>query len=49
LENDFPAIDEVAGLGTKWPAGDTQYLYGVKFWQWLANEIQEGWSVVLNS
>ena len=37
LENDFPHIDEVAGLGTKWPASDTQYLYGGRFWGWLAD------------
>ncbi|MDO8519204.1 MAG: hypothetical protein Q7T11_03460 [Deltaproteobacteria bacterium] len=41
LENDFPHIDEAAGLGTRWPAADLQYLFGVKFWKWLADRYGE--------
>lgn len=41
LEGNFPKIDEAAGLGYKWPGADSQYIYGVKFWQWLANKYGE--------
>ncbi|MBI4412513.1 MAG: PD40 domain-containing protein [Deltaproteobacteria bacterium] len=40
-EDKFPHIDEAAGTGLKWPGGNTQYLYGVKFWQWLAGKYGE--------
>lgn len=39
--NNFPAIDEVAGLSIKWPASESQYIYGVKFIQWLGNTFGE--------
>lgn len=41
LDDDFPHIDEAAGLGSRWPASDTQYLYGVRFWEWLADRYGE--------
>ncbi|MBI2338757.1 MAG: PD40 domain-containing protein [Deltaproteobacteria bacterium] len=41
LEDKFPRIDEAAGLGRKFPGSNTQYVYGVKFWQWLAGKYSE--------
>lgn len=41
LSNDFPAIDEAAGLTTRWPASDLQYLYGARFWRWLSEKYGE--------
>lgn len=41
LENNFPHIDEASGLGIPWPGTDSQYIFGVKFWQWLAQKYGE--------
>lgn len=41
LENTFPKIDEVAGLSLKWPGSNSQYVYGVKFFMWLADKYGE--------
>ncbi len=40
-EDTFPKIDEVAGLGIKWPGSNSQYVYGVKFFMWLAEKYGE--------
>lgn len=40
-ENDFPAIDEAAGLANTWPGSHSQYLFGVRFWQWLNTKYGE--------
>lgn len=41
LEEKFPHIDEVAGSGLAWPGPDSQYMYGVKFFQWLSGKFGE--------
>lgn len=38
LENKFPAIDQIAGLSLRAPGSEGQYIYGVKFFQWLAEK-----------
>ncbi len=35
LQNQFPSIDRADGLQWKWPAAQTQYIFGVKFLQYL--------------
>ncbi|MBX7149865.1 hypothetical protein K1X76_12410 [bacterium] len=37
-ENNFPKIDQAAGSGAHFPAAERQYIYGVKFWQWLSKK-----------
>lgn len=41
LENKFPSIDVAAGTQISWPAAETQYIFGVKFWQWVAEKYGE--------
>ena len=41
LENRFPHIDQVAGLGNDWPGSDSQYLFGGRFWCWLGQKYGE--------
>lgn len=41
LQNKFQKIDQADGLGWKWPDGNTPYLYGVKFMQYLADTYGE--------
>ena len=36
LEGRFPPIDSADGFGTRWPWGQTRYLYGVRFHQFVA-------------
>lgn len=40
-DNAFPKIDQIAGLGIKWPGSNSQYLYGMKFIQWLGEKYGE--------
>ncbi|MBI3607048.1 MAG: PD40 domain-containing protein [Nitrospirae bacterium] len=40
LENDFPTIDQADGLD-RWPAGQVPYLFGSRFYQYLAKEFGE--------
>lgn len=40
-ENTFPRIDQIAGLSAHPPAGHGPYLYGGKFFQWLAEKYGE--------
>ncbi len=40
-DNNFPAIDQAAGLQKHWPGSDSQYIYGVKFWQWISKKYGE--------
>ncbi|MFZ5863982.1 MAG: BamA/TamA family outer membrane protein [Nitrospirota bacterium] len=37
LENAFPTIDQADGLD-RWPAGHTPYLFGARFYQYLASQ-----------
>jgi hypothetical protein len=37
LENDFPAIDQADGLD-RWPVGHVPYLFGARFYQYLASQ-----------
>lgn len=41
LNGRFQAIDEMAGTKYEWPAWQAQYLYGVGFWQFLAEKYGE--------
>ncbi|MBI5299528.1 MAG: PD40 domain-containing protein [Deltaproteobacteria bacterium] len=41
LNKQFPSIDRADGLQWKWPAGQTQYIFGVKFLMYL--EKRFGW------
>jgi len=38
LEDRFPTIDKATGSPISWPGGDTQYIFGVKFWQWIVDK-----------
>lgn len=38
LEDKFPKIDQIAGLGNKFPGADSAYMYGVKFFMWLQDK-----------
>jgi len=38
LQNDFPKIDQVSGPGWAWPGAEGQYIYGVKFLQYLQSK-----------
>jgi hypothetical protein len=40
LENDFPTIDQADGLD-RWPAGQVPYLFGARFYQYLARQFGE--------
>jgi dipeptidyl aminopeptidase/acylaminoacyl peptidase len=41
LQNQFPAIDQVSGPGWAWPGSEGQYIYGVKFLQYLRDKYGE--------
>ncbi|MDZ4224634.1 MAG: hypothetical protein U1D33_01870, partial [bacterium] len=41
LQNEFPSIDRADGLQWKWPAGQTPYIFGVKFLQYLEKRFGE--------
>lgn len=41
LEDKFPRIDQVAGSSRHFPGGAGPYLYGGKFFQWLADKYGE--------
>jgi hypothetical protein len=41
LNGRFQKIDEMAGTKYEWPAWQAQYLYGVGFWQFLAEKYGE--------
>lgn len=41
LQNDFPKIDQVSGPGWAWPGAEGQYIYGVKFLQYLRDTYGE--------
>lgn len=37
LQNKFPKLDQLSGPGWKWPGGEGQYIYGVRFLQYLVD------------
>lgn len=41
LEDAFPTIDVAGGLGWKWPAYKSAYIYGLEFIEWIINTY--GW------
>lgn len=41
LQNQFPKIDQVSGPGWAWPGAEGQYIYGVKFLQYLRDTYGE--------
>lgn len=41
LQNEFPKIDQVSGPGWAWPGAEGQYIYGVKFLQYLRDKYGE--------
>ncbi len=40
-DDTFPGIDQASGNGISWPGNNYQYIYGVRFWQWLAEKYGE--------
>jgi len=40
-ENNFPRIDQIAGLSKHFPGGSGPYLFGGKFFEWLAGRYGE--------
>lgn len=40
-ENKFPRLDQIAGLSHRFPAGTGPYLFGSKFFDWLAQKYGE--------
>lgn len=41
LQNQFPKVDQVSGPGWAWPGAEGQYVYGVKFLQYLRDTYGE--------